>query len=127
MMRRSIHQDPQSRVFYELSSLVLGILRFPPFEPSSSVSSSSRRRLPAQITPAGFASLMLGISLSMMLCGSVTFLIGFMLMPWVIGLIMVLYVVGVVSSISMLGRALLCHITALASPPQKDVPEWKLL
>uniref|UniRef100_A0A7N0TNH4 Transmembrane protein n=1 Tax=Kalanchoe fedtschenkoi TaxID=63787 RepID=A0A7N0TNH4_KALFE len=135
MMRRGVHEDPQSRAFYELSSLVLGLLRSPPLpisfsdDPSASLvsSSSSHRRPPAQITPAGFASLMLGISLAMMLCGSVTFLIGFMLMPWVIGLLMVLYVVGIVSSISMLGRALLCHITAFASPPRKDLPEWKLL
>ncbi|CAM8884063.1 unnamed protein product [Rhodiola kirilowii] len=135
MMGRPIHhQDPQSRVFYELSSLVLTLLRSSPDDASVLVSSSNSsshvstsRRAAAQITPAGFASLMLGISMALMLCGSVTFIIGFMLMPWVIGLVMVLYVVGLVAGISMLARALVCQISALASPPRKDVSEWKLL
>uniref|UniRef100_A0A5B6ZZ32 Transmembrane protein n=1 Tax=Davidia involucrata TaxID=16924 RepID=A0A5B6ZZ32_DAVIN len=97
-------QDQQSKVFYELSALILNILQSPPTPipfsdqapvmptPPSAVSSS--RRPPAtaaapQISPAEFASLLLGISLALMLCGSVTFFIGFMLMPWVLGLVMV--------------------------------------
>ncbi|KAF2292925.1 hypothetical protein GH714_029897 [Hevea brasiliensis] len=94
-MMSSQQQDQQSRIFYELSALVLNLLRSPPspipFSDQSPAipSDSSRRRssAPPQISPAGFASLMLGISMALMLCGSVTFFIGFMLMPWVLGLL----------------------------------------
>lgn len=132
MMRRQ--QDQHSRIFYELSSLVLNIMRSPPspipFDDHSPVmtpaSSSSRRPMSTQISPAGFASLLLGISLALMLCGSVTFFIGFFLMPWVLGLVMVFYVAGIVSSLSMLGRSILCYATT-PSKPRKEVPAWKLL
>ncbi|KNA07053.1 hypothetical protein SOVF_175600 [Spinacia oleracea] len=147
MMRRQDHQhtnhNQQSRVLYELSSLVLNILRHPPspsslnfsdhhLYPPSSSSSAAAVRLPPQITPAGFASLMLGISLALMLCGSVTFFIGFMLLPWVIGLVMVFYFVGLVTSISVLGRAFLCYAisappSSSPSSPRKDFPAWKFL
>lgn len=126
-MRRQ--QDQQSRAFYELSALVLNLMRSPPSPISfsdeapmmSPAVSSSRRLVPAQISPVGFASLLLGISLTLMLCGSVTFFLGFILMPWVIGLVMVLYVAGVVSTLSTLGRSILCYATA-PSTPRKDVP-----
>lgn len=76
----------------------------------------------SQISPAGFASLLLGVSLALMLCGSVTFFIGFMLMPWVLGLIMVFYVVGIISAVSMVGRSILCYVTAPPSLPRKEIP-----
>ncbi|KAL3634555.1 hypothetical protein CASFOL_021609 [Castilleja foliolosa] len=76
-----------------------------------------------QITPAGFASLMLGASLTLILCGSVTFFIGVVMMPWVLGLVMILYVTGVVSSISMIGRAILC--CSSSSPPRKGPTSFK--
>lgn len=126
------HNQQQSRVLYELSSLILNILRHPPspaIQFSDHLPSSSeapvriRSPAPAQITPAGFASLMLGISLALMLCGSVTFFIGFMLLPWVVGLVMVFYFVGLISGLSVLGRAFLCYATS----PRKDIPAWKLL
>ncbi|XP_038714219.1 uncharacterized protein LOC120007830 isoform X1 [Tripterygium wilfordii] len=132
------HQDQYSRVLNDLSSLVLNLLRSPPSpiqfsdqapvlapQPTA-VSSSWRRPSFSQISPAGFASLMLGISVALMLCGSVTFFIGFILMPWVIGLVMVFYVAGIVSSLSMLGRSIFCNATAPTSP-RKEVPAWKLL
>ncbi|CAL5418716.1 unnamed protein product [Camellia sinensis] len=128
-MRR---QDQQSRVFCELSALILNLLRSPPTpiqfsDPSPAAVPSSRRRPETPpISPAGFASLLLGISLALMLCGSVTFFIGFMLMPWVLGLVMVFYVVGIVSSLSMIGRAILCHTTSPASP-RKEVPDVETL
>ncbi|KAK9751183.1 hypothetical protein RND81_02G248200 [Saponaria officinalis] len=133
----STHQQ-QSRVFHELSSLILNILRSPPssvIQFSDVAPPSPRRRravLPHQITPAGFASLMLGISLTLMLCGSVTFFLGFLLLPWVIGLVMVFYFVGLVSSISVIGRALLCYATSPlppSSPPSshKDFSAWKFM
>lgn len=132
MMTRQPHQDQQSRVLYELSALILNLLRHPPtpIQFSDEVSTSTRRQpRPAplsQITPAGFASLLLGISLALMLCGSITFFIGFLLMPWVLGLVMLFYVAGIVSSISMLGRAIFCHALHPSSP-RKSVPAWKLL
>lgn len=124
-------QDQQSRVFHELSALILNILRSPPspIQFSDHSPATSRRSSPPslpQLTPAGFASLLLGISLALMLCGSVTFFLGFLLMPWVIGLVMVFYFVGIVSSLSMIGRAILCYTLSPPSP-RKDVPAWKLL
>ncbi|KAI4336565.1 hypothetical protein L6164_015077 [Bauhinia variegata] len=126
MMRRQ--QDQQSRVFYELSALVYNILQSPPTPISLSgrpPATPPSRRSPstAQISPAGFASLLLGISLALMLCGSVTFFIGFILMPWVLGLFMVFYVAGILSTLSMLGRSILCYATT----PRKEIPAWKLL
>lgn len=118
------HQDYQTRAFYELSSLVLNIIRSPPTSADQSPPDQRRRwEGPSfqHITPAGFASLLLGISLSMMLCGSVTFFLGFMLMPWVLGLMVFLYFVGIVSSISMIGRAILYHNSAPSSP-RKEIP-----
>ncbi|KAI3713901.1 hypothetical protein L1987_72488 [Smallanthus sonchifolius] len=127
MLTRQPHQDQQTRVFHELSALILNLIRYPPTSIQFSDEVSTPRRpdpLP-QITPAGFASMLLGISLALMLCGSITFLIGFLLMPWVLGLVMLLYVVGIVSSLSMLGRAIFCH--TLSPSPTKTVPAWKLL
>ncbi|MBA0828604.1 hypothetical protein Goarm_013260, partial [Gossypium armourianum] len=44
-----------------------------------------------------------------------------MLMPWVLGLVLVCYVAGIVSTVSMLGRSILCY--AMASPSRrKDIP-----
>lgn len=131
-MRRQ-RQDQLSSVLNELSALVLSLLRSPPapapfsdgspppIPPPPSPSSAVVRRSPAaQMTPAGFASLMLGLSLALMLCGSVTFFIGFVLMPWVLGLVMVLYVAGIVSALSVLGRSVLCYATA-SPTPRKDI------
>ena len=96
-MRRQ-HQDQQSKVFHELLALILNILRSPPTPISFSDESlalmtttrlamvlasrrSSTEVVVAQITSTGFASLILGILLALMLCGLVTFFIGFLLMP----------------------------------------------
>ncbi|XP_022636596.1 uncharacterized protein LOC106762821 isoform X1 [Vigna radiata var. radiata] len=108
--------DQQSRVFCELSALVFNLLRSPPLMPDSP---PRRSTAGAQITPAGFASLLLGISVALMLCGSVTFFIGFMLMPWVLGLMMVFYVAAIVSALSVLGRSILCFAS-----PRKDLPDF---
>ncbi|XP_047317655.1 uncharacterized protein LOC124921091 [Impatiens glandulifera] len=131
--------ERQSGSFYDLSTLILNLLRYPPTPTPTPISfsdhyspSSINRPLPLNSMPpmsaAGFASLLLGVSLALMLCGSVTFIIGFMLMPWVVGLLAVLYVVGVVSSLSILGSAICSHF--LPPPPPfpttKEVPEWKM-
>lgn len=126
------HQDhQQAKAFHELSSMILNLIRYP-----DEVSRrQTRQQQPAfsQITPAGFASMLLGISLALMLCGSITFLLGFLLMPWVLGLVMLFYVCGIVSSLTMLGRAVfsvfLPPVSSSYSPnPRKAaVPAWKLL
>lgn len=126
MMTRQQHQDQQSKVFYELSSLILNLIRNPPvmnhYSDDVSMSRRQTRQAPlSQITPAGFASLLLGISLALMLCGSITFLLGFLLMPWVFGLVMLFYVAGIVSSLSMIGRAIFWH-TLPPTSPRKTVP-----
>ncbi|XP_076934014.1 uncharacterized protein LOC143600121 [Bidens hawaiensis] len=123
MTRQQRHQDQQSRAFYELSALILNLIRYPP---PSSIQYSGEVSTPRRITPAGLASMLLGVSLALMFCGSITFFIGFLLMPWVIGLVMLLYVAGIVSSLSILGRAIFCHTLAPASP-RKTVHAWKLL
>ncbi|CAN6888138.1 unnamed protein product [Brassica oleracea] len=41
-----------------------------------------------------------------MLCGSLTFFIGFLLLPWVLALIIVFYVAGIVSAISIAWRSI---------------------
>ncbi|KAG9445925.1 hypothetical protein H6P81_012053 [Aristolochia fimbriata] len=121
-------QDQQSRVFYELCALLLSILRPPP-PPSprlsmpysssgSSMAVSPSRR--TEVSAAGLASLLLGVSLALMLCGSVTFVIGFILMPWVLGMVMVFYLVGLVSNLSCLGRTML-----LGSPSPTHRPVRK--
>ncbi|CAA0833166.1 Unknown protein [Striga hermonthica] len=125
-------QDYGSKMFRDLSSLVLNIIRSPapPFDFSDDFPAAQHRVRPVpsfqQITPAGFASLLLGVSLTLMLCGSVTFFIGFVMMPWVLGLVLLLYFVGVVSSITMIGKALLCCDSAPPSP-RKSAASWKLL
>ncbi|KAK7306390.1 hypothetical protein VNO77_44328 [Canavalia gladiata] len=123
-MRRRRQEEEQSRALYELSALVLNLIRSPPTPLTFSddvPAVPSRRSAQGQISPAGFASLLLGISVALMLCGSVTFFIGFMLMPWVLGLVMVFYVAGIVSTLSVLGRSILCYATAPPTP-RKDIP-----
>ncbi|KAL7110047.1 hypothetical protein ACP275_05G000900 [Erythranthe tilingii] len=96
MMTRQ-HESNEDDYVDEVSALVLNIIRSP--APGAPIAVRRRRSLDL----AGFACLLMGISLSMMLCGSVTFFIGFVLMPWILVLVMLLYFVGVVSSISIFG------------------------
>ncbi|WMV29179.1 hypothetical protein MTR67_022564 [Solanum verrucosum] len=125
MMRSQ--QDQQSKLLYELSTLIFNILRSPttPFEFSdqSPVVQRSTQLPPVrpmqQITPAGFASLLLGISMALMLCGSVTFFIGFFMMPWILVFVMVLYLAGIVSVLSMIGRAIFCPMPSSQSHSQR--------
>lgn len=131
-MRRQ-RDEESSRAFYDLSALVLSLLRSPPMPislpdhfPDSPVVRSRRPRFSssvsmAHISPSGFASLLLGVSVALMLCGSVTFFIGFLLLPWVLALFVVFYVVGIVSAISMAGRSILCYVLAPPSPSRKEV------
>ncbi|KAF8090895.1 hypothetical protein N665_0462s0032 [Sinapis alba] len=133
MMRRE-RDEESSRAFYDLSALVLSLLRSPPMPISlpdqfpDSVHPLQHRYSPStHITPSGFASLLLGISVALMLCGTVTFFIGFLLLPWVLALIMVFYVAGIVSAISMTGRSLLCYVLTPPSSSRNEISDWKLL
>lgn len=127
MMRRQ--RDEESRAFHDLSALVLSLLRSPPMSISlpdqfpDSVHPIRPRYSSAatQISPSGFASLLLGISLALMLCGSVTFFIGFLLLPWVLALITVFYVAGIVSAISLAGRSVLFYVFTPPSSSRKEI------
>ncbi|PON95397.1 Transmembrane protein [Trema orientale] len=146
MRAQDHHHDHQrhhsSRVLYELSSMIIHILKSPPLSipfpsnhphghlgttPSSasasaSASASTRQSSAlSQVSPAGFASLFLGISLALMLFGSVTFVIGFILMPLVMGLVLLFYAVEILFNLSELGRSILCPAS---SPSRTHVPAW---
>ncbi|CAJ2669520.1 unnamed protein product [Trifolium pratense] len=122
-----IHQgeeDQPSKALYELCSMIIYTLKFPPYpysststasssssSSSSSLSISKRQpwwmttlRTSSQDSPAAFASLFLGICLAFMLFGSVTFLIGLLLLPWITLLVLVFYVAAFVSNLSLFGR-----------------------
>ena len=55
---------------------------------------------PGRMSPAAAASMLLGASVALMLCGSVTFAIGLLLMPWVAGLALLFGFAGAVSNLS---------------------------
>ncbi|XP_015971277.1 uncharacterized protein LOC107494756 isoform X2 [Arachis duranensis] len=119
-------EDYQSRVLYELCSMIHRTLKFPyhpyPF-PSSSSSSSSSSSQPwwtmlswaavssSQNSPAAFASMFLGISLTLMLFGSATFLVGFIMLPWVTLLVVIFCVASLVSNLSKLLNRLILGST----------------
>ncbi|KAF7136034.1 hypothetical protein RHSIM_Rhsim08G0042100 [Rhododendron simsii] len=109
---RDQNQQQQTRVLHEMCSMILQILRSPPFPnpfDSSSFSLSSLYRTTSPVSsPSAFASLFLTISLALMMLGSVTFAIGFILMPWVVGLVLLFCFVTIVSDLLELGRSILC-------------------
>lgn len=126
-MRREIEQDQHSRVLSELNSLVFNILSAPPSPISFSgvlgpaVSLLSYRT--SQASPSAFASFFLGISVSLMLFGSVTFVIGLFLMPLVVGFVLLFYFVGMLHKLSELGSSILWP----GYTPNKDMTAWKFL
>ncbi|KAJ0263259.1 hypothetical protein HA466_0036490 [Hirschfeldia incana] len=86
--------------------------------------SQSRSPSMAHLSPSGFASLRLGISVALMLCRSVTFFIGFLLLAWVLALIVVfyVYVAGIVTAISLAWRSILSYIlTPPPCSPRKEI------
>jgi hypothetical protein len=107
---RTEAETQQSRILYELSALVLTILQ-PPGEAAAG---------PRQVSAAGVASMLLGASMALMLCGSLTFMLGFFLMPWVLGLACVFLFVGFLTNLSGIGRAILCWPAACSPSPHKD-------
>ncbi|WJX75664.1 hypothetical protein P8452_59174 [Trifolium repens] len=119
MIHQEEEEDQPSKALYELCSMIIYTLKFPPYPysststASSSSSSSSSKRQPwwmttlqtsSQDSPAAFASLFLGICLAFMLVGSVTFLIGLLLLPWITLLVLVFYVAAFASNLSLFGR-----------------------
>ncbi|KAI9121005.1 hypothetical protein K1719_008038 [Acacia pycnantha] len=120
--------DEHARVLYEIQSLIVHILNLPPLplpfsEQYSHVADSSTLRnlcttlLSSQVSPAAFASLFLGISLALILFGTLAFVIGLVLLPWVFALVFAFYTASVVSALSRLGRTVLC-----SAPVIKDIP-----
>ncbi|CAL4959696.1 unnamed protein product [Urochloa decumbens] len=81
-----------SRLIRELCALLLTIISPTPAAPG--------RPAPAGMSPAAAASMLLGASMALMLCGSVTFAIGFLLMPWVAGIALLFGFAGAVSTLS---------------------------
>ncbi|KAK8943983.1 hypothetical protein KSP40_PGU010083 [Platanthera guangdongensis] len=120
----------QHEAVNDLCALLLTALRSPlipiPFagtdSPVAPAIQSGLRRDPAAsgrlppMSPSGMASLMLGISLSLMFCGSVAFVIGFVMMPWVLSMAMLLYFLGIVYSVFGMCKAAL--ISPASSPPR---------
>jgi hypothetical protein len=109
----------QSRLLYELCALLLTVLRA---SPDDMAGAGARPLLPRQVTPAGVASMLLGASMALMLCGSVTFMLGFFLMPWVVGLGFLLLFVGFVTNLSGIWRAILLWPSASDSPKEASSP-----
>lgn len=122
-------EDQQSKFLYELCSMIINALNLPPlpfsfstpypsYSPTSAFSSSSKRQ-PWWMTvlskfpydsPAAFASLFLCICLALMLFGSVVFLTGLLLLPWITVLVVVFYAAAFVSNVSFMGRFVLGSI-----------------
>ncbi|XP_020697737.1 uncharacterized protein LOC110110548 [Dendrobium catenatum] len=127
----------QSKLIDELCALIFALLRSPHlFFPSASTPSRTLRpcggavaalfrpQQRSQFTPMGFVSLLLGASLALILCGSVTFVLGCILMPWIIGVLMFSYFVEVISSLSEIGKAVLCLFEpAPLRTPAKEVSD----
>ncbi|KAK8924221.1 hypothetical protein KSP39_PZI019452 [Platanthera zijinensis] len=129
---RSMRSEDQQQheAVNDLCALLWTALRSPPIpipfagtdSPVAPAIQSGLRRDPAAsgrlppMSPSGMASLMLGISLSLMFCGSVAFVIGFMMMPWVLSMAMLLYFLGIVYSVFGMCKAAL--ISPASSPPR---------
>lgn len=130
MRQQEEAEDNQSRVLYELCSMIIHTLKFPPLPfpfptphpyPNSSAPSSSSSLPPLKrqqpwwwtsfTSPASFATLFLGISFSLMLLGSVIFLVGLLLLPWVTLLVLLFYVAAFVSNLFLLVRFILGSIS----------------
>ncbi|KAL4577101.1 hypothetical protein LXL04_013204 [Taraxacum kok-saghyz] len=109
-------QDDRTRVLYQLCSMIINILSSPPLPipfPSTfvgaTVASSSSAPSPprSRVSPPGFAAVFIVISIALMMFGSAIFVIGFMLMPLVIGLVMLFFLAGIVSNLAYLAAVVL--------------------
>ncbi|NP_001142827.1 uncharacterized protein LOC100275214 [Zea mays] len=114
----------QSRLLYELCALLLTVLRASPDD-----GAVARPLLPRHVTPAGVASMLLGASMALMLCGSVTFMLGFFLMPWVVGLGFLFLFVGFITNLSGIWRDIILwpSVACSASDSPKEAPSpWHM-
>ncbi|CAD6235276.1 unnamed protein product [Miscanthus lutarioriparius] len=75
---------------------------------------------PVSMSPAAAASMLLGASVALMLCGSVTFALGLLLMPWVAGLALLFGFAGAVNTLS--SGLFLSATTASSPPPPRRSP-----
>ncbi|WVZ67617.1 hypothetical protein U9M48_016669 [Paspalum notatum var. saurae] len=95
--------EHHSRLIRELCALLFTIVVSPSSpspSPSYSAPGQRQRGRPAGMSPAAAASMLLGASVALMLCGSLTFAIGLLLMPWVAGLALLFGFAGAVSTLS---------------------------
>src|SRR5438128_1534420 len=74
-----------SRLVRELCALLFTIVS-PAAGPGRPGTSPPGTGQAGGVSPAAVASMLLGASMALMLCGSVTFAIGLLLMPWVAGI-----------------------------------------
>ncbi|XP_058758351.1 uncharacterized protein LOC131631577 [Vicia villosa] len=122
-------EDQQSKILYDLVSMIINTLKLPPlpfpfstpypsYSPSSASSSTSKTQ-PWWMTvllkfpydsPAVLVSLFLFVCLALMLFGSVIFLTGLLLLPWITVLVVVFYAAAFVSNVSFMGRFVLGSI-----------------
>ncbi|KAG0458220.1 hypothetical protein HPP92_023377 [Vanilla planifolia] len=97
-------RDKQTASFIEELRGILFILLRSPLEEIPclrTILPEGRWMLPP-LSPVGLAMLMLGVSLTLILGGSLTFLIGFMMMPCVLGMVTFLCFIELVWSFSVL-------------------------
>ncbi|XP_062199411.1 uncharacterized protein LOC133901892 [Phragmites australis] len=122
-MRPAAAEAHQSRLLYELCALLLTILRS---SQEDGEGARPRPLLPRQVSAAGVASMLLGASMALMLCGSVAFMLGFFLMPWVVGFGCLFLFVGFVTNLSGIWRAILLWPTAACSSSPHEASPWHI-
>uniref|UniRef100_A0A0E0CCC2 Uncharacterized protein n=1 Tax=Oryza meridionalis TaxID=40149 RepID=A0A0E0CCC2_9ORYZ len=101
-----------SRLIRELCALLAAIIS-PSSSSSSTAAAAPAARSPG-MSPAAAASMLLGASVALMLCGSVTFAIGLLLMPWVAGVALLF---GLAAAVSTLSSGVFGKAAAAASSP----------
>jgi hypothetical protein len=113
------HGDHDARLIRDLCTLLVTIIA-PAAAASSAAPPPDARRVARPrggMSAAGAASMLLGASMALMLCGSVTFAIGFLLMPWVAGVALLFGFAGVVSTLSSGLLPAPSKVQPLTSPP----------
>jgi hypothetical protein len=113
------HADHDARLIRDLCTLLVTIIA--PVAAASAPPDTRRPVAPGRplggMSPAAAASMLLGASMALMLCGSVTFAIGFLLMPWVAGVALLFGFAGVVSTLSSGLLPSPTKLQPLAAPP----------
>ncbi|XP_040377282.1 uncharacterized protein LOC121053633 [Oryza brachyantha] len=102
----------------ELCALLVAVIDISP-------SSSAAARVSGGV-PAAAASMLLGASMALMLCGSVTFAIGFLLMPWVAGVALLFGFAAAVSA-GVFGKSATAVRGRASSPPAINASDKPLV